>query len=251
MKTPSYRRRSFVQDGFTVLEVLVASAVLAVVLVVMLGTLTTSLSLWRNTEGKMTADREARAAALLLAQDLAGAVLPPNPGLWPRIDNGVLRFLTAKPTDYQEDPAENLGDVCYVEYSFAGNSLRRTFRASKETFDAIRGGSFPSGGPSDTAAFNVLSDNRDALRRMNVASEANRTNFVILATNNPGFPGELLPLQGASSAINPPVAVEINFSTSDDTSMRNQELLSNTNYVLRNAGFFSFRVGFPKPMTTP
>lgn len=238
--------------GFSILEVLVASAVLAIVLVVLLGTLTTSLSLWRNTEGKMTADREARAAALLLAQDLSGAILPANPSLWPSVSGGVLRFLATKPSDYQEDPDSNLGDVCYFEYSVSGNRLQRRFSPSRIAFSGIRGGSFPNAASApDVAAFNLLADNRDAVRRMNLASEANRTNFVILVTNNPGNPGELLPLQGAYSASNPPVAVEINLATSDDTALANQELLANTNYVLRNAGLFSFRVGLPRPMTTP
>ena len=238
--------------GFSILEVLVASAVLAIVLVVLLGTLTTSLSLWRNTEGKMAADREARAAGLLLAQDLSGAVLPANSSLWPTVSGGVLRFLATKPSDYQEDPQSNLGDVCYFEYSVSGNRLRRGFVPSGATFAALRSGSFPtSGSAPDVAAFNILSNARDALRRMLLASEANTTNFVILATNNPGNPGELLPLQGAYSVDNPPVAIEINLATSDDTAMANQELLANTNYVLRNAGFFSFRVGLPKPLTTP
>jgi prepilin-type N-terminal cleavage/methylation domain-containing protein len=238
-------------SGFTLLEVLVASAVLAVVLVVLLGTLTTSLSLWRNTEGKMSADREARSAEMLLAQDLAGAILPANPNLWPRVDGEVLKFLTTKPADYQEDPESNSGDVCYVEYRVEDNRLRRAFRASKETFDSIKGGTFPSGNSNDIAAFNILADSRDAVRLTGLASEANTTHFIVLGTNNSGSPGELLPLQGAYSASNPPVAIEINFAVTDDRAISNPELLANPQYVLRNAGFYSFRAGLPKPVAAP
>ena len=54
-------------NGFSLIEVLVASAVLSIVLAILLGTLSASMSLWRNTENKLGADREGRAAEQLLA----------------------------------------------------------------------------------------------------------------------------------------------------------------------------------------
>ena len=101
-----------------------ASAVLAIVMAILLGALSTSLSLWRNTEGKLAADREGRAAELMMAQDLASAVVPADPALWPRVNNGHLQFLTAKSTDYQTTGDNNLGDVCFVEYSVTGQGRR-------------------------------------------------------------------------------------------------------------------------------
>jgi prepilin-type N-terminal cleavage/methylation domain-containing protein len=54
-------------SGFTLIEVMVSAAILAIVLAVMFSALSTSMSLWRNTDNKIVADREARAVELLLA----------------------------------------------------------------------------------------------------------------------------------------------------------------------------------------
>jgi uncharacterized protein (TIGR02599 family) len=62
--------------GFTLVEVLVAAAVLGIMLVVLLSSVTTSLSIWRNTENQIAADREGRSAYQMIAQDLASAVVP-------------------------------------------------------------------------------------------------------------------------------------------------------------------------------
>ncbi len=237
--------------GFSLLEVLVASAVLAIVLAVLLGTLTTSLSLWRNTEGKLYSDREARAAELLIAQDLSSVVMPANPDLWPRVDDGTLQFLVSKPEDYQGEG--EVGDVCFVEYSVdsSRNILTRVFYPSSRTFDEIiRSGSFPSPSPGEgqVLATNVLSDNRDAVRGLAVRQEANPVNFVMLGTNT----GNLVEFSGAYSAANRPVAVEVNFAVTDPSSMNTRDLWEGRpDMKLRNAGFYSFRVSLPEPSEIP
>ncbi|MBJ7392325.1 MAG: prepilin-type N-terminal cleavage/methylation domain-containing protein, partial [Chthoniobacterales bacterium] len=63
-------------SGFTLIEVMVSAAILAIVLAVMFSALSTSMSLWRNTDNKIVADREARAVELLLARDLANVIMP-------------------------------------------------------------------------------------------------------------------------------------------------------------------------------
>lgn len=237
--------------GFSLLEVLVASAVLAIVLAVLLGTLTTSLSLWRNTEGKLYSDREARAAELLIAQDLSSVVMPANPDLWPRVAGGALQFLVSKPQDYQG--AGEVGDVCFVEYSVdsSRNILSRVFYPSSRTFDEIiQSGSFPSPSPGggQILAANVLSDNRDAVRGLAVQREANPVNFVMLGTNT----GHLVEFSGTYSAANRPVAVEVNFAVTDPSSLANKELWQGRPEVkLRNAGLYSFRAMLPEPPEMP
>ncbi len=250
MTTRQTKQRS-TSSGFSLLEVLVASAVLAIVLAVLLGTLTASLSLWRNTEGKLYSDREARAAELLIAQDLNSVVMPANPDLWPRVDDGTLQFLVTKPEDYQGEG--EVGDVCFVEYSVdpSQNILTRTFYPSKRTYDEIiLSGSFPSPSPGDgqVLAANVLADNRDAVRGLAVQREANPVNFVMLGTNT----GSLVEFSGTPSANNRPVAVEVNFAVTDPTSLANRDLWEGRPDVkLRNAGLYSFRAMLPEPATSP
>jgi prepilin-type N-terminal cleavage/methylation domain-containing protein len=239
--------------GFSLLEVLVASAILSVVMVVLLSTLSTSLSLWRNTESKAAADREARGAELLLVEDMAGVLLPAEPDLWPRVtgpgENNVLQFLTTKPADYlPEEP----GDVFFVEYWVdAGTStMRRAIMDSRETYNTvIRAGQFPAGKSTDDdqlLASNLLAVNQDAARGLGPLqrTEANNTNFILLNAS-------LLPFSGSPSVNNVPSAVEVNFAVADPEVLRNRQLLDNPDYVLRNAGLYSTRFRLPPPMTSP
>jgi len=251
-------RASAEVSAFSLLEVLVASAVLAIVMAVLLGTLTTTLSLWRTTESKLYSDREARAAELLIAQDLANVVLPGDPRLWPRTNDGYLQFLTLKPQDYQTAGAGNSGDVCFVEYFVdkPNNAFLRVFWDSGETYTNIISASspaFPAPGSSreraQVLATNVLAESRDAVRGLAIFNEANPTNFVILGTNNPI--AETLPFVGTYSLTNRPVAVEINFAVADPETLANPAFQANPEFRLRNAGLYSFRIHLPKPLLAP
>lgn len=254
--------RSVSTAGFTLLEVLVASAVLAIVLVIMFSALSTSMSLWRNTDSKIAADREARAVELLLARDLANVVMPASANLWPRLatnrsgrDNVYyLKFLTAAPGAMQSGAGTEPGDVCYVEYAVLpstngpGREVRRLFWPSRQTFsDVIRAGAFPSA-PQAASAYqslglNLLPTNNMAARGLGpLVGEANNTNFVLLGTN-------MLPLD--NTAGNYPAAIEVNFSVADRTTLANPDVIGRANYVLRNAGLYSFRIPLPKPPNAP
>jgi prepilin-type N-terminal cleavage/methylation domain-containing protein len=174
-------------SGFSLLEVLVASAVLAVVLSIILGAMTTTISLWRNTDNAIAADREGRSANLLLYDELSSAVVPRSqPRFWPRVEsNGTyLAFLTRKPLEYQDASAGDVGEVCFVEYVVENNALKRRFVGSRRTFQSMQQGQFPSGGPEP---FEVLATNiipaEAAMRRTVVARtkadlEAITPNFV-------------------------------------------------------------------------
>jgi hypothetical protein len=130
---------------------------MGIVMFVLVSTANTSLQLWRGTSEKMAKDREGRSGLALLAWDLQNIVQPTNLTLRPWINTNniggnataqpVLRFLTLKPTDYQTDPATDLGDVCYVEYRFTNNSLARAFVSSSNTFSNLLTGSLPPSPP--------------------------------------------------------------------------------------------------------
>jgi prepilin-type N-terminal cleavage/methylation domain-containing protein len=264
--TPSRRQLRFSREGFTLLEVLVASAILGVVMMVLLSTLSTSMSLWRNTEGKAASDREARASGLLLAQDLANVVMPANPNLWPRVvtsrvggENVVsLRFLTAKPGDYQTN-AGDAGDVCYVEYAVVpstngpGREVRRLLWPSAQTYaSVIQAGALPTSAQApdqyQSLGLNLRPTNNMAARGLGPLASANEsafnTNFVLLGRN-------MLPFTGPPSTNNYPAAVEVNFSVADRTTLANSNIISRANYVLRNAGLYSFRLPLPPPPNAP
>ena len=245
--------------GFTLIEVLVSSAVLAIVLAVMFSALSTSMSLWRNTENKIVADREARAVELLLGRDLANVIMPPATNFWPRVTNinnvSYLKFLTATPADAQPATAANAGDVCYVEYAVLpstngpGREVRRLFWPSSKTYtDVLRAGAFP--GPQaanqfESLGLNLLPTNSMAARGLgDLASEINNTNFILLGRN-------LLPFTGTPGSNNYPAAIEVNFAVADPETLKNTDVINRSTYVLRNAGLYSFRIPFPKPPNAP
>jgi prepilin-type N-terminal cleavage/methylation domain-containing protein len=145
--------------GFTLLELLVSSAILSIVMMVLLTSVSTGLSLWRSTEQKVSVDREGRTAMHILEEDLRGMVNPSNTSLMPRFDTlrdaqRPLRFLTVKPKDYQANQAD-VGDVCFVEYRYISNALSRASLDSEATFAAMTNGSFPT----NNLIFEVLATN--------------------------------------------------------------------------------------------
>lgn len=245
-------RRPSPAAGFTLLEVLVAAAVLAVMMTILLTSVSTSLSLWRNTENRISADREGRSAHLLLAQDLANAVVPTNPnsaGLWPKItENGTkIGFLTTRSSDYQNAAGGDVGDVCYVEYLIQSNGIYRRFAGSKETYESLKSRQLPA---NTAAEFQLLGDNiianTNALKGtpvMKTASDvaAIRTNFVALSFVPSGTG---LSYQAAGN--NRPDAIEVNVAAADADAIRNLQLANLPNYQIRSAGFYTFRVNLPK-----
>ncbi len=257
--TPSRSRPSVA--AFTLLEVLVASAVLTVMMTILLTSVSTSLSLWRTTENKISADREGRSAHLLLAQDLASAVVPTNTNgpatnLWPQITkNGSnLGFLTIKSADYQDPAAGDVGDVCYVEYEVRAdptnaNAVRvfRRFASSKETYESLKNSQMPT---NTTNVAQMLADNiianTNALRGTPIMKtsgdvDAIRTNFVAVRFTNSGNS-----ILYAPAGTGRPDAIEVNLSAADMEAARDPDLRSQTNRQIRSAGFYTFRVNLPK-----
>lgn len=244
-------------NGFTLIEVLVSAAILSIVMAVILSILSTSLTTWRVTQGKIEVDTEGRSGALLLMQDIDNIVLPKDINLWPNIitnaETPYFRFLSLKPLDYQTyDGGENIGDVCYIEYFFdkENGNLMRSFFPSKWTYENIlKTGSFPSPSKDNAQLLstNILKELKNSVRGTPLFNEAGETGFVLLATNNAEQPNSIMPHVGNKTISNPPVGIEINFATTDITAHKNLDLLTNPNYKLRNSGYFSMRFDFPKP----
>lgn len=219
--------------AFTLIEVLVSSAVLGIVMFIMLSTLSSSLSLWRTAEGNIATDREGRSANFLLAQDLANVVMASNTNLWPKVSNNTLRFLTLRPADYQTNP-NAVGDLCFVEYRVERDTntkntnfyaLTRNFVSSEETYPAVRNGAFPSVNAANAQilAANVVPNRRALYYNTEVTDE----NFVLLGTNGKRV-----------NANQRPAILFVAISTADEEGVRNLDI---TNKKLRPAGYFTFR----------
>jgi prepilin-type N-terminal cleavage/methylation domain-containing protein len=144
-------RARFFQNGFTLLEVLVSSAILGIIMFTMLASMDAGMRLWKDSQQKMTVDREARAAFTLISNDLKTAITLPAPlpqAVFqnPSGDGKFMEFLLTKPVDYQDNSTSgnlttgemNSGDVCYVRYRFEDNKIWRAYADSKTTFEALQ-----------------------------------------------------------------------------------------------------------------
>lgn len=149
-------------SGFTLLELLVSTAVIGIVMLVLLSATSAGLGLWRGAEQRIFVDREARNGMALIADDLANMLptafgSPLNPVFSKEGSDFFMAFPVVRPAVYQESDAANVGDLCYVYYRYI-NSEKRIYRSSvdsKATFEALQGGSPPVASLYDVVADNV------------------------------------------------------------------------------------------------
>lgn len=121
--------------AFTLVEVLVSSAILLVLILLLLVTGNGTSRLWSDSEGKREAARELRASLQMITEDLHSAVYTTNSEngsleihLSPRGDS--LFFLVSHPHDRRQEGVR--GDLCAAGYFLApdpkGNGCTNLYR---------------------------------------------------------------------------------------------------------------------------
>ena len=179
--------------AFSLLELLVAIAVLCILLVILLDIVQGATNLWRTSENKVEAYREARAALQIISSDLRHALASTNTNFFRRDISSYpnstnVAFLATLPLSSQE--TNSLSDVCTVGYFLAYDNkspvsgitgrqsynLYRYFVESNETFAKLS----DSSGPADVLDFDP-SRQPEILARNVVGFKA--TYFI---TNGPG-----------------------------------------------------------------
>ena len=122
-QTGRHRRRR----GFTLLEILTASAITVFMAVVILTLVAHILDTWNSASGKLSTQAEARLALDLLSRDLEGTVFGNDREVWlmaetERLQNTAdglwLRFFSAAPDRPRQDEDNNPieGDITVVAY---------------------------------------------------------------------------------------------------------------------------------------
>ena len=151
---PAYLR----SRAFTLMEMLVSMAVLAVLGVAMVSFVESAIGHWRDNEGRTEACREARAALTVITRDLRNAVAGTNVNLMKfNLQSGAagtnygsnVFFLASLPPSAQEERSKS--DLCEVGFFLALDrtsaspnralNLYRYFRSSNQTFSNLTSGS--------------------------------------------------------------------------------------------------------------
>ena len=180
-------------SAFSLLELLVAIAVLCILLVILLDIVQGATNLWRTSENKVEAYREGRAALQVISSDLRHALASTNTNFFRRDISSYpnstnVAFLATLPLSSQE--TNSLSDICTVGYFLAYDNkspvsgitgrqsynLYRYFVESNETFAKLS----DSSGPADVLDFDP-SRQPEILARNVVGFNA--TYFI---TNGPG-----------------------------------------------------------------
>jgi len=119
--------------GFSLVEILVAVAILATLMTMLFAFFSQATNAWQSTEKKMSAFREARAAFYYLRRDLSSMVVSNSvkwsfhedtsnlfnePDLPPQANGDAIVFLSSTPRQGQNQN-ESKSDLCLVGYYLA------------------------------------------------------------------------------------------------------------------------------------
>jgi prepilin-type N-terminal cleavage/methylation domain-containing protein len=167
--------------AFTLIEMLVSLAVFAMIAAALLALVEEATNLWRDSEGRVDACREARAALGVMARDLRNAVATSNSEFIKfNLQSGAagtnhgsnVFFLASLPPSAQE--AGSRSDVCQVGYFLAFDrtsastnralNLYRHFRSSNRTFSNLVAATLFADIAADTTGEELLARNVVGMR---------------------------------------------------------------------------------------
>lgn len=150
--------------AFTLAELLVSVAILVVLVLLMARMMGATYDLWQQSESRLDAFREARAALHIISRDLGSVMGAPRPE-----DNEKVPFLSIRPIASQPGnnqqvyaviPARNPGksDLCGVGFFCAWDAakkayvLKRYFEDSDAFFTRLQGAGLPNSAATNPTA---------------------------------------------------------------------------------------------------
>ncbi len=118
--SPTHKSR-----GFTLAEVLIATAITLLVVTLLFGVFSSVVSQWRSSDQRIDAFRDARAALLLITRDLSRAHVNGDRQMITLVDDTGTYAKEA----YMVTPIPNAGksELCAVGYYCAWDSVAKTF----------------------------------------------------------------------------------------------------------------------------
>ncbi len=186
--------------GFTMIELLVAMAVMTVLVVLLFGMVDAAAKLWRDNENRVDSYREARSALAVITSDLRTMLASKDQNFFSTnisgnnplgASNGLFFLTTLSPS---AQPANNRGDLCAVGYYrawerqtvyfAAGTNDDRLSKAGYHLFRTMYG--------SDTTFSNLNTASPRPLNNLAAASpevlarNVCTLDFLLYETNPPG-----------------------------------------------------------------
>ncbi len=245
--------------AFSLLEILVAISVLSILLVVLMNIVQGATSLWRKSENRVEAYREARAAIQVINTDMKNILATTNIHFFQTnlpTNSPNLGFLATLPTTFQN--TNSLSDVCTVGYVRAyenkspiagatgrqAYNLYRYFVESNETFTNLQSN------PSQALIQSFETNHFEILARNVISFQANYFITNASGTLTPWTQSAATPMPGlveiTLTAVNNERALRFdprNSASQWDTFATN----TNSGDYLQNTKTFTTRI----PLNTP
>jgi prepilin-type N-terminal cleavage/methylation domain-containing protein len=199
MSSISSSRLTGQSHGFTLLEVLVSTAILAVILVLLLGMTDGATRIWREGERKREVAREIHAGLQIISEDLRSAVLTTNPESL-LIDHATringdegpgekIFFLVSHPSEMRH--SGHKGDLCATGYFVAkapdGDGVSNLYRfhaSGREVAAALEanelGALYAKASASNVTSTELLARHIVKLEVHEPVGQPNRSNGVLL-----------------------------------------------------------------------
>jgi prepilin-type N-terminal cleavage/methylation domain-containing protein len=199
MSSISSTRLTGQSHGFTLLEVLVSTAILAVILVLLLGMTDGATRIWREGERKREVAREIHAGLQIISEDLRSAVLTTNPESL-LIDHATringdedpgekIFFLVSHPSEMRH--SGHKGDLCATGYFVAkapeGDGVSNLYRfhaSGREVAAALEanelGALYAKASASNVTSTELLARHIVKLEVHEPVGQPNRSNGVLL-----------------------------------------------------------------------
>lgn len=242
------------RQAFTMLELLVATAILALMSVLLFSMVNHATKLWRQQTAEEDGFREARGALAMYTRDLNNSVAGESTNWFFQDTNmGRVAFVTSLPFSAQRTNQDR-ADLCIVGYSLEWGKVNPADNNAKEGLSLYRYLSFSE--PTFTQALlagqsvsNVFQSNSGVVREV-LARNVNRVAYSFYSTNDMGELAEFVP---SEQSLRPDV-VEVALSLLNDAAaarLASQADWTNTNLaaVRENERTFIMRFRLKNPPT--
>lgn len=231
--------------SFTLLEMLVATAVFSMMSVLLFSIINDATKLWRDQQSREDGFREARAALNFLSRDIQASLISTNPNWFYTTSNRVA-FLTTLPSNSQGTGLDR-GDICAVGYSLEWGKMNTNSVSEKSRMSLYRYVRFSDPTYSTfvrvSSPIQTLFDNPDGTNTVRelLAANVSGVAFKFYKTNSAGIPQTYTGGAGTPAIFDIVITV-LNDKTAKQLNTQADWANTNSPVVRQNLQSFALRV---------